>query len=234
MVERPDDHQISSQLSCRTERGTVYQRLAKRAGAVAPAETGESPRCRQDPRLPVMFTACGDPAAVTFDVVIQAPPSWCLRQGARPDRHPGGRLIEIGDQRCERNRRLVHGRPVRRRGRGAGQRRQRPCTTSKSTTATAKERNIRHCRYLPGWWPTDGDVVLFDIGKVAVTATSTEATGSRHHGHEQPTPPPDQRHEPAESRMRGNTHVRFGGAGRGNGPSETTTPRPGPIPTSRG
>jgi RNA-directed DNA polymerase len=27
---------------------------------------------------------------------------------------------------------------------------------------------FRH-RYLPGWWPTDGDVVLFDIGKVAVT-----------------------------------------------------------------
>lgn len=24
-------------------------------------------------------------------------------------------------------------------------------------------------RYLPGWWPTNGDVVLFDIGKVAVT-----------------------------------------------------------------
>lgn len=24
-------------------------------------------------------------------------------------------------------------------------------------------------RYLPGWWPTDGDVALFDIGKVAVT-----------------------------------------------------------------
>jgi hypothetical protein len=33
--------------------------------------------------------------------------------------------------------------------------------------------------------------------------------------------------------MRGNTHVRFGGAGRGNGPSETTAPRPGPIPTDR-
>lgn len=31
--------------------------------------------------------------------------------------------------------------------------------------------------------------------------------------------------------MRGNTHVRFGGAGRGNGSSERTTPRPGPIPT---
>jgi RNA-directed DNA polymerase len=24
-------------------------------------------------------------------------------------------------------------------------------------------------RYLPGWWPTDGDVVLLDIGKIAVT-----------------------------------------------------------------
>jgi len=29
--------------------------------------------------------------------------------------------------------------------------------------------------------------------------------------------------------MRGNSHVRFGGAGRGNGLSETTTPRPGPT-----
>jgi len=34
-----------------------------------------------------------------------------------------------------------------------------------------------------------------------------------------------------ESRMRGNTHVRFGGAGRGNGPFERTALRPGPIPT---
>jgi hypothetical protein len=24
-------------------------------------------------------------------------------------------------------------------------------------------------RYLPGWWPTDGEVVLFDIGKVTVS-----------------------------------------------------------------
>jgi RNA-directed DNA polymerase len=24
-------------------------------------------------------------------------------------------------------------------------------------------------RYLPGWWPTDGNVALFDTGKVAVT-----------------------------------------------------------------
>jgi len=31
--------------------------------------------------------------------------------------------------------------------------------------------------------------------------------------------------------MRGNVHVRFGGAGRGIGPPERTAPRPGPIPT---
>jgi hypothetical protein len=31
--------------------------------------------------------------------------------------------------------------------------------------------------------------------------------------------------------MRGNAHVRFGGAGRGNGSAERLTPRPGPIPT---
>jgi hypothetical protein len=32
--------------------------------------------------------------------------------------------------------------------------------------------------------------------------------------------------------MRGNTHVRFGGAGRGNGAPGRPPPRPGPIPTS--
>src|SRR3954470_11486904 len=39
------------------------------------------------------------------------------------------------------------------------------------------------------------------------------------------------RHGHVESRMRGNTHVRFGGAGRGNGPTETvdTAPRPDPY-----
>jgi hypothetical protein len=29
--------------------------------------------------------------------------------------------------------------------------------------------------------------------------------------------------------MRGNSHVRFGGAGRGNGPPERAIPRPGPT-----
>ena len=39
------------------------------------------------------------------------------------------------------------------------------------------------------------------------------------------------RHGHVESRMRGNTHVRFGGAGRGNGLTETvdTAPRPDPY-----
>jgi RNA-directed DNA polymerase len=32
----------------------------------------------------------------------------------------------------------------------------------------ANWRELRR-RYLPGWWPTDGDVALFDPGKVAVT-----------------------------------------------------------------
>ncbi len=32
--------------------------------------------------------------------------------------------------------------------------------------------------------------------------------------------------------MRGNAHVRFGGAGRGNGRGESDAPRPGPTPTS--
>ncbi len=35
------------------------------------------------------------------------------------------------------------------------------------------------------------------------------------------------RHEVVESRMRGNSHVRFGGASRGNGRSERRAPRPG-------
>jgi RNA-directed DNA polymerase len=36
-------------------------------------------------------------------------------------------------------------------------------------------------RYLPGWWPTDGDVVLFDIGKVTVSRY-------RYRGHQIATP----------------------------------------------
>lgn len=42
------------------------------------------------------------------------------------------------------------------------------------------------------------------------------------------------RHGPAESRMRGNAHVRFGGAGPGNAPRESAAARPGPIPTRSG
>jgi hypothetical protein len=39
------------------------------------------------------------------------------------------------------------------------------------------------------------------------------------------------RHGLVESRMRGDTHVRFGGAGRGTRSSERPIPRPGPTPT---
>jgi len=39
------------------------------------------------------------------------------------------------------------------------------------------------------------------------------------------------RHGLVESRMRGDTHVRFGGAGRGTRSSERAIPRPGPTPT---
>ena len=34
-----------------------------------------------------------------------------------------------------------------------------------------------------------------------------------------------------ESRMRGDTHVRFGGAGQGTRSPERAMPRPGPTPT---
>jgi hypothetical protein len=37
------------------------------------------------------------------------------------------------------------------------------------------------------------------------------------------------RHGLVESRMRGDTHVRFGGAGRGTRSSERAIPRPGPT-----
>jgi hypothetical protein len=38
-------------------------------------------------------------------------------------------------------------------------------------------------------------------------------------------------HGLVESRMRGDTHVRFGGGGRGTRSSERAIPRPGPTPT---
>jgi hypothetical protein len=41
------------------------------------------------------------------------------------------------------------------------------------------------------------------------------------------------RHGLVESRMRGDTHVRFGGAGRGTRSSERAIPRPGPTPKGR-
>ena len=73
-------------------------------------------------------------------------------------------------------------------------------------------------RYLPGWWPTDGNVALFDPGKVTVTR----------YRHRPNIPTPwsaarrglTHRHDLVESRMLGNGHVRFGGR-----PGETDQPR---------
>ena len=68
-------------------------------------------------------------------------------------------------------------------------------------------------RYLPGWWPAEGEVRLFNPGAVTVSRY-------RYRGARIPSPwaeraRPDQRlarwHEVVESRMRGNAHVRFGG-----------------------
>jgi RNA-directed DNA polymerase len=74
-------------------------------------------------------------------------------------------------------------------------------------------------RYLPRWRPTEGSVTLFNPAKVTVSRY-------RYRGNRIPTPwtsmedrRPTQRREPVESRMRGDTQVRFGGADQGNRPS---------------
>ncbi len=91
-------------------------------------------------------------------------------------------------------------------------------------------------RYLPRWWPTDGKVTLFDPMSVPVTRY-------RYRGNSIPSPWQErddrdgrvtQGHDLVESRMRGNAHVRFGGAGQGIRPPETEALRPGPTPTSSG
>jgi Group II intron, maturase-specific domain len=89
-------------------------------------------------------------------------------------------------------------------------------------------------RYLPGWRPTDGEVTLFNPdggrGYPLALPGRTDPHALDHSGGNCRIA---QRHGLAESRMRGNAHVRFGRAGRGNGCFERTTPRPGPILTSR-
>ena len=72
--------------------------------------------------------------------------------------------------------------------------------------------------YLPEWWPTEGERTLFDPSAVPVTRY-------RYRGDRIPSPwaiqtETDGReprlNELVESRVRGNSHARFGGAGRGN------------------
>ena len=87
-------------------------------------------------------------------------------------------------------------------------------------------------RYLPGWWPTDGEITLFNPQSIAVTRY-------RYRGTQIPTPWTTsggnrriaQRPGLVESRMRGNTHVRFGecGPGKRTGRKADTAPRPDPY-----
>ncbi len=79
-----------------------------------------------------------------------------------------------------------------------------------------------------GWRIIDGQLTLFNPATTAVTRYR------RRHVIPSPwTPARDaspQRHEPVESRMLGDGHVRFGRAARGNGPAAMPAPRPGPTP----
>ena len=83
-------------------------------------------------------------------------------------------------------------------------------------------------RYLPRWWPTHGTTELLRCGHVTVRRYRYRGAQVPRRGR-RPGEPTAQRHGLVESRMRGNSHVRFGGAGRGNGSPEKATPRPGPT-----
>lgn len=75
-------------------------------------------------------------------------------------------------------------------------------------------------RYLANnWWPEHDGVSLLNCGTVPITGIAIAAPRSRHPGL-RPAPSPDQRHEPAESRMRWKSHVRFG-----RRPGETHQPK---------
>ena len=82
----------------------------------------------------------------------------------------------------------------------------------------------------PRWWPTEGDVTLFDPGACASPATATGEQRSRRHGTiGRPDRRMTRRHELVESRMRWKPHVRFGErAGETDQRKAGTAPRPDP------
>ena len=83
-------------------------------------------------------------------------------------------------------------------------------------------------RYLSRWWPMHGKTELLRCGHVTVRRYRYRGAQTPRRGW-RPSDPTAQRQGLVESRMRGNSHVRFGGAGRGNGSPERATPRPGPT-----
>jgi RNA-directed DNA polymerase len=67
-------------------------------------------------------------------------------------------------------------------------------------------------RYLSGWEINDGTTTLSGHARSRSSATATGESGSTHHGRA--------RHDPVESRIRGDAHVRFGGRAEETGRSK--------------
>ena len=92
-------------------------------------------------------------------------------------------------------------------------------------------KDLRRRFFAGGWWPADGEVILFNPGAVRPPATATGARRSPRRGrapHEHPRSPAGL----VESRMRRRGARPVRRAARGNGPVETPAPRPGPTPTT--
>ena len=91
-------------------------------------------------------------------------------------------------------------------------------------------RNSADASAVDGWWPADGDVILFNPGAVRTTRY-------RYRGTQDPVAlaersMSDSTTDPSglvESRMRRRGARPVREAGRGNGPVETPAPRPGPT-----
>lgn len=81
--------------------------------------------------------------------------------------------------------------------------------------------------YLRGWWPTTGEVILFNPAGIA-----TGAGRFLHHGRALLERLSRARRGLVESRMRRRGARPVRRAARGNGPMETSAPRPEPTPTT--
>ena len=66
-------------------------------------------------------------------------------------------------------------------------------------------------RYLPGWWPTEEEVTLFNPVTVTVIDTATGAPPSPPVAHQRQLRQPATRHDPWRAGCAETAHVRFGG-----------------------